>query len=189
MSRAHLHVIDPSTGSWVPVTGNAVGAIGGGAGAQSAAGAVDSWTYAAASGGITDTSDVTLAAAPGAGMVNYLTDLQLANSDATVGTEVVVKSGSTVLWRTFLPAGRPNALTGTMPVSFHFSRPLRAETNTALTAAAVTTSAELYVNAQGFIGQSEAYVEAAASNVVEIFTSNGDQLVDSSSNQIIQGYP
>lgn len=188
MSKAHLHLLDTATGSWVPATGNAVGAIGGGGGA-SAESAINSWTYAAASGGITDTSDVTLAAAPGAGMVNYLTDLQLANSDASVGTEVVIKSGSTVLWRTFMPAGRPAALTGIPPISFHFSRPLRAETNTALTAAAVTTSAEVYINAQGFTGRSEAYVEGAASNVVELFTANGDQLTDAAGNQLIQGYP
>lgn len=188
MSIAHLHVLDLASGRWLPATANGVGAIGGGGG-QSAGGAVDSWTYAAASGGITDTSDVTLAAAPGAGMVNYLTDLQLANSDATVGTEVVIKDGSTVLWRTFLPAGRPMALTGTMPVSFHFSRPLRASTNTALTAAAITTSAEVYINAQGFVGQSEDAVEAAASNVVELFTAGGNMLTDNGGNTLRQGYP
>src|SRR5690606_35824768 len=110
-------------------------------------------------------------------------------SDATVGTEVVIKSGTTVLWRTFLPAGRPASLTGTMPVSFHFSRPLRAENNTALTAAAITTAAEVYVNAQGFVGQTEAVVEGSTSNVVEIFDMNGDQLTDAAGNQIIQGYP
>ena len=44
----------------------------------------------------------------------------------------------------------------------------------ALTAAAITTSAEVYVNAQGFVGRSEAYVEGEASNVVELFTANGD---------------
>lgn len=188
MSKAHLHLLDLSTQRWVPATGSALGALGGGSGAT-ASDAVDSWSYAAATGGITDTSDVTLAAAPGAGLVNYLTDLQLANSDATVGTEVVIKSGSTVLWRTFLPAGRPSALTGTMPVSFHFSRPLRAATNTALTVAASTTSAELYVNAQGFIGQSEDQVEAAASNVVELFDSNGNMLTDNGGNTLVQGYP
>jgi hypothetical protein len=188
MSKAHLHLLDLSTQTWVPATGSAIGAMGGGAGAT-AASSVDSWSYAAASGGITDTSDVSLAAAPGVGLVNYLTDLQLANSDATVGTEVVIKSGSTVLWRTFLPAGRPASLTGTMPVSFTFSRPLRADSNTALTVAAITTSAELYVNAQGFIGQSEDQVEAAASNVVEIFDIAGNQLTDNGGNYLVQGYP
>lgn len=188
MSRAHLHSFDPSTQQWVPVIGSAIGALGGG-GSGGAAGAVDSWSYAAASGGITDTSDVTLAAAPGAGMVNYLTDLQLANSDASVGTEVVIKSGSTVLWRTFLPPGRPASLTGTMPVSFRFSQPLRAAGNTALTAAAITTSAELYINAQGFIGQSEDQIEAAVSRKVELFDSGGNMLTDNGGNTLVQGYP
>lgn len=189
MSRAHLHVLDPASGSWVPATGNGVGVIGGGGGGSSAASSVDSWSYAAASGGINDTSDVTLVAAPGAGNVNYLTDVQLTNSDATVGTEFVIKSGSTILFRTFLPAGRPAHDTGTMPVAFHFSRPLRADINTALTAAAITTSAEVYINAQGFTDISEIAAEGAVSNVVEIFTANGDSLTDQGSNQLVQGYP
>jgi len=188
MSKAHLHVVDPTTGKWIPVIGNTVGAVGGGGG-SSGIPPVNTWSYAAASGGITDTTDVALAAAPGAGLANYLTDLQLANSDATVGTEVVVKDGSTVIWRTFLPAGRPASLTGTMPVAFHFHTPLRSSTNTALNVAAVTTSAELYVNAQGYIAQSEDQLEAAASVAVEIFDYLGNAIVDSGSNSIVQGYP
>ena len=188
--RAHLHLFDSSTGQWTPALGSAVGGIGGGStGAGSAAAsAVDGWSYVAASGGITDTSDVTLAAAPVAGLANYLTDLQLHNSDATVATEVVVKSGSTILWRIFLPAGRPASLTPTMPTSFHFSRPLVADNNTALTAAAITNSAELYINAQGFIAQSpQALAAAASSNVVEIFDALGNALTDSAGNRIVRG--
>jgi hypothetical protein len=188
MSKAHLHVVDPATGRWIPVVGSGVGAIGGGGGASGVP-PVNTWTYAAASGGINDTSDVAIAAAPGAGLCNYLTDIQLANSDATVGTEVVIKDGSTVIWRTFLPAGRPASLTGTMPISVHFQTPLRSSTNTALNVAAITTSAELYVNAQGYIGQSEDQLEASVSNVVEIFDFNGNGIVDSGSTQIVQGYP
>lgn len=188
--KAHLHLFDAATGQWSPVVGSPLGGLGGGASSagSAASSAVNGWSYAAASGGITDTTDVTLAAAPGAGMANYLTDIQLHNSDATVATEVVVKSGSTVLWRIFLPAGRPASLTGTMPTSFHFSRPLVADNNTALTAAAITTSAELYINAQGFISQSpQSLAGATSGNVVEIFDALGNQLVTASGNLIVQG--
>jgi hypothetical protein len=189
--KAHLHLFDASTGQWSPVVGSALGGIGGGStGVGSAADSnVGGWFYAAASGGITNTSDVTLAAAPGAGMANYLTNLQIHNSDATVATEVVIKSGaSTVLWRIFLPAGRPASLTPTMPTSFTFSRPLVADNNTALTVAAITTSAELYINAQGFIAQSpQSFAGATSGTVVEIFDALGNQLVTAGGNTIVQG--
>jgi hypothetical protein len=48
------------------------------------------WQYAAASGGITNTSDVVLQAAAGSGIKNYLTGLSVANASATA-SEVVVK--------------------------------------------------------------------------------------------------
>lgn len=177
----HLHVRSPA-GAWVPVAGDSAGTLGRSPGQQD-------WSYAAASGGIADTSDVTLAAAPGAGKVNYLTSIQLQNADATVDTEVVVKSGSTVLFRTWLPPGNPAALTGTMPVQINFPQPLRADNNTALTAACITTSAMVYINAQGFIDQSVAQLAAGVSNVVELFDAGGNVLTDAAGNPLIQGYP
>lgn len=112
------------------------------------------WHYAAASGGITDTSDVTLAAAPTNGQRNYLTALQITNKDATVGTEVVIKDGSTVLWRIYMQPGTPASLSGLVPVSFVFPTAIRQPTaGVALTAAAITTSGEVYINAQGYVGQ------------------------------------
>lgn len=110
------------------------------------------WQYAAASGGITDTSDVTLVAAPGAGRRNYLCAIQIINTDATVGTEVVVKDGSTVLWRGFSPASIAAVTQPTM-VSIVFPVAIRQPTlNTALTAAAITTSSQTYISAQGYSG-------------------------------------
>lgn len=109
------------------------------------------WQYAAASGGITDTNDVTLAAAPAAGLRNYLTHLDIINTDATVGTEVVVKDGSTVLWRGFAPASLA-AVSQPSIVSIVFPTPIRQPTTaTALTAACVTTSSQTYINAQGYV--------------------------------------
>lgn len=106
------------------------------------------WQAAAPSGGITDTSDVELAAAV-AGRQAFCTAIQVIDSDATVDTEVVIKDGSTVIWRMFMPAAR-NAAGFSAPVAFEFPIPLRTSINTALNVAAITTSAELYVNAQGY---------------------------------------
>lgn len=109
------------------------------------------WQYAAASGGITDTSDVTIAAAPASGLRNYLTGIQLINTDATVGTEVVIKDGSTVIFRTFVPASLA-AVTQPIPAGMTFPTPIRQPTTaTALTAACITTSSQTYINAQGYV--------------------------------------
>ena len=109
------------------------------------------WQYAAGSGGIVDTNDVTLTAAPAAGLRNYLTSLTYVNTDATVGTELVIKDGAAVLFRIFVPASLA-AVSQLMPATVIFPVPIRQPTTaTALTAAAITTSAQLYVNAQGFI--------------------------------------
>lgn len=101
------------------------------------------WTSAAASGGIVNTTDVTLAAAAGAGIRNYLTSIDIANTHASVDTEVVVKDGSTVLWRRKFKAGDK--------ASFHFNTPLKGSANTALNVACITTGSEVYVNAQGYV--------------------------------------
>lgn len=107
------------------------------------------WQYAAASGGITDTADNVLVASAGAGIRNYLTRIDLVNTDATVGTEVVVKDGSTVIWRTFVPASLA-AVSQPMPVSFTFPTPLKGSAATALNVACITTSSQTYVNAGGY---------------------------------------
>ena len=107
------------------------------------------WQYAAASGGIVDTADNVLVAAGAAGIRNYLTRLDLINTDATVGTEVVVKDGSTVIWRTFAPASTA-AVTQPMPMCFTFPTPLKGTAATALNVACITTSSQTYVNAGGY---------------------------------------
>lgn len=101
------------------------------------------WSFAAASGGVVNTTDVVLAAAPGAGLRRYLTSIQLINVSATA-TEVVVKDGSTVIWRTMLPASM------TMTGNYMLPDPIKATANTALNFACITTAAQVYVNAQGF---------------------------------------
>jgi hypothetical protein len=112
------------------------------------------WHYAAASGGIADTADVTLAAAPTNSQRNYLTALQITNKDVSVGTDVVIKDGSTVLWRIYIQPGTPASLSGLVPVSFTFPTAIRQPTaGVALTAACITTSSETYINAQGYVDQ------------------------------------
>lgn len=100
------------------------------------------WQYAAASGGIVNTSDVVLQAAAGAGIKNYLTGLSVANASATA-TEVVVKDGSTVIWRGYLAAHQH--LT-----DIPFPTPLQSTANTALNVACITTGTQTYISAQGY---------------------------------------
>jgi len=101
------------------------------------------WQYAAASGGITNTSDNVLIAAAGANIKNYLTGLSVANANATA-SEIVIKDGaSTVIWRMYLAANAPIQ-------SIKFATPLQSSTNTSLTVACITTGTQTYINAQGY---------------------------------------
>ena len=101
------------------------------------------WSYAAAAGGISNTTDVVLAAAAGTGLRRYITSIDLKNISATA-TEVVIKDGATVLWRGHLSANM------TEPVEIAFYNPLKTTANAALNFACITTAAQVYVNAQGY---------------------------------------
>ncbi len=64
--------------------------------------ATDAWSHAAASGGIVNsTTAVTLVAAAGAGVRNYLTDLQVNTEALGAATELAIRDGAggAVLWR------------------------------------------------------------------------------------------
>ncbi|MCA3247050.1 MAG: hypothetical protein ING29_11315 [Azospirillum sp.] len=103
------------------------------------------WSYAAAAGGIVNTTDVPVRAAAAAGIRNYVTAATFSNASATVATEVVIKDGaSTVLWRESLPAL-------TRSYSVVFPTPLRGTAATAVNVACITTGAQVYVNMQGYI--------------------------------------
>lgn len=105
------------------------------------------WSYVGPAGGYTNkTSDVVIAAAA-VGQKNYLQSLQIAAGVAlATASELVVKDGSTVIWRCSLPAAV------VQPTTFNFEPPLRGSTNTALNVAAVTQFAtgNLSINAQGY---------------------------------------
>lgn len=101
------------------------------------------WQYAGPTGGITDTADDAIQAAGGAGVRHYLTALTVVNSHATVGTEVVIKDGSTVIHRGYAAAaGGGYTLT--------FPTPLRGTAATALNVACITTGSATVVSASGF---------------------------------------
>lgn len=101
------------------------------------------WQYAAAAGGIINTTDVVAKAAAAAGIRNYVTGIQLRNTNA-VATEFVVKDGATVIWRTQLPA----SMAGSMDVQF--PTPLKGTAATAVNIACITTGAAVYANLQGY---------------------------------------
>jgi hypothetical protein len=99
------------------------------------------WAYSGAA--ITTTADVVLAVAAGAGIRRYLTALQVKNTNATA-SEIVIKDGATVIWRSLLPANMANA------DAIVFPSPLKSTANAALAFACITAGASVYVAAQGY---------------------------------------
>lgn len=91
---------------------------------------------------MTGTSDTAVIAAQGSGIRTYVTGFVFANSHASQGTEIVIKDGSTEMFRVYLAAGQS--------MSFSPSTPVRFSANTAVNAANVTTSSNTYVGATGF---------------------------------------
>jgi hypothetical protein len=183
--QANLYAQTPD-GRWVPVRADAVGDLAGG-GAGGGAGAIpgsspaiiEPWSYAGPSGGITDTADDVIIAAAGAGKSNYLTSLQIVNSHGTVGTEVVIKDGSTVIWRGYFPA------LGVAPANIVFERPLISSNNTALSVACVTTGAAVYVNAQGYREAALDVIQSQKTTQNELFDGLGNLMVDGAGSTII----
>lgn len=109
------------------------------------------WSYAAAAGGILNTTAaVTIKAAAGAGVRNYLTGLQVMSDVLTNATELVIRDGAagTVIFRTKLPTA---GVTGTLNIQFQ--NPLKSTANTLLEVATLTASGAgaVFINAQGYI--------------------------------------
>ncbi|RWP19269.1 MAG: hypothetical protein EOR00_09180 [Mesorhizobium sp.] len=103
------------------------------------------WSYAAASGGEVGTADIAVKAAAAAGLRNYMTWLTAENVHATVDTELVVKDGSTVIYRGFLKA------LGVGPLRIPFPSPLKSTAATALNVACITTGSQVYFNCGGYV--------------------------------------
>ena len=108
------------------------------------------WSYAAAASGIVNTTvAVTVKAAAGASLRNYITNIQVMAETLTTATELVIRDGAagTVIWRIKIP-------TGGLPANqFDFSVPLKSTANTLLEVATLTASGAgaVYVNLQGFV--------------------------------------
>jgi hypothetical protein len=106
------------------------------------------WQSAAAASGIVNTTTaVTLKAAGGAGIRNYLTGVDLATDALGGATELVIRDGAsgTVIWRTKLQ-------TTALPVTrINFPTPLRGTAATLMEVALLTAvTGGVYVNAQGY---------------------------------------
>lgn len=110
------------------------------------------WTYAAASGGISNTTTaVTVKAAAGVGIRNYITSVQLSSDALGAATEVVIRDGAggTVLWRGKIGTAGVSGIQ-----SVPLSVPLVGTANTLLEVATLTASitGTVYINLQGYTG-------------------------------------
>lgn len=110
------------------------------------------WNYAAATGGIVNTTTaVTVMAAGGASVRNYVTSIQVMAEALGTATELAIRDGAggTVLWRTKIGTG---GLTGGLSVKFPV--PLKGTADTLLEIVTLTASGTgaVYFNAQGYQG-------------------------------------
>ena len=111
------------------------------------------WRYAPAAAGIANTTTaVTIKAAAGAGLKNYITAIQVSSEALGTATVLAIRDGAagTVLWRmtiptTGLPAGG---------IAITFPTPLVGTANTLLEVVTLTasTTGAVYFNAQGYAG-------------------------------------
>lgn len=104
------------------------------------------WSYVPPSGGIVNTTAVTVKTAIAASKRNIVTNMQLDNGGAT-GTEVILTDvgASAVVWRGYAPPGSSRQVS--------FDPPLRLTANSALSVTLTAASgAAVYPNIQGIVG-------------------------------------
>lgn len=107
------------------------------------------WHYPAAASGIVNTTTaVTIAAAGGAGLRNYITSIEIQHATLGAATELAIRDGAggAVLWRTLLA-------TTAMPLtSIPLPSPLKGTAATLLEVVTLTAvTGAVYVNAHGFV--------------------------------------
>lgn len=112
--------------------------------------AASDWAYAAASLGIVNTTTaVTIKAAAGAGLKNYITGISFMAEALGTATELAIRDGAggAVLWRTKIGTG--GVVGGT---SIVFPSPLKGTANTLLEVVTLTasTTGAVYFNATGY---------------------------------------
>ncbi len=105
--------------------------------------------YAAAASGISNTTTaVTMFAAAGGSLRNYITGLQIMSDALGAATELAIRDGAggTVIWRSKIGTGGQAIINITFPV------PLKGTANTLLEVVTLTASVTgaVYINAQGF---------------------------------------
>lgn len=110
------------------------------------------WQYAAAVGGITNTTTaVTFIAAAGASVRNYVTGIDLSSTALGAATEIAIRDGAggTVLWRGYIGTA---GITGLQGVQFPV--PLKGTANTLMEVVTLTASitGAVYFNARGYQG-------------------------------------
>lgn len=106
------------------------------------------WSYPAAAGGISNTTTaVTMVAAAGSGIRNYLTAVQISAGALGAATEVAIRDGAagTVIWRGFISTAGGNQ-------SVVLSSPIKSTANTLLEVVTLTATVTgaVYINAQGY---------------------------------------
>lgn len=111
--------------------------------------AENDWSYAAASGGIVNTTTaVTIKAAGAAGIRNYLPSIDLYAETLGAATEFAIRDGAggTVLWRQKIPT------TGMAPFTREFKPPLRGSAATLMEVVTLTASISgaVYFNGDGY---------------------------------------
>lgn len=178
--KVHLHGRTPD-GTWYPVSVDDNGVLGGAMGAAPIPS--DTWSYAAASGGIVNDTAVEIKAAAGAGLVNYISRLDVLNAHATVGTEIQILDGSTVIWRSHLG---PSLATveAQVPIPIPLDPPLYSSANAALNFKCGTTGAKVYVNAAGFVSGIPEQAEYESTPLIELLDDQSRILYDDQSRQL-----
>jgi hypothetical protein len=97
---------------------------------------------------MTGTTSTSLVSAPSAGLRNYITQITVSNSHATIGTDVIIQDGSSGTTLYTIPAASTYG-----GASITFPTPLRQPTiATALFCANVTTGSSTKVSASGYKG-------------------------------------
>lgn len=108
----------------------------------------ENFVSGAISAAMTGTTSTSLVAAPAAGLRNYITQITVSNSHATVGTDILIQDGSGGTTLYVIPAA---AVFGGATITF--PTPLRQPTTaTALFCANVTTGSNTKVSASGYKG-------------------------------------
>lgn len=113
------------------------------------------WSYAAASGGIVNTTTaVTIKAASGAGVRNYLRTLTVSHDTLGAATEIAIRDGAggTVIWRGKLQTPETDVSGGAGGMMF--DPPLKGTANTLMEVVTLTATVTggVFVNASGFTG-------------------------------------